>query len=202
VAAVNTQVDCVRKMYRSREDLEAVVRGTKIDMEAAESARSACAMVLGSVEGRHVWTDREEKELERLMTDEGYRLEVLGAQALDYQRLGAYLHRSESAVRKKCWSMVTKKQEMERLRAERQDKKDEASHGDAAGEGHALPHSGNRREKNNNNNNTDGENIDAGNDDGGNTGCRSRDRRRSSGASWPGGSKTAGLDRRRKSTRH
>jgi len=88
--------------------------GSKLDMgtarRAAVEAMEKISSGAHSKEGRHVWKAWEEEELGRLVEDAGYRLEVLGDGALDYQKLGLHFQRSESAVRKKCWSMTMKRQ--------------------------------------------------------------------------------------------
>ena len=110
--------------------------GGKLDMGAARRAAVEAMEKISSgahsKEGRHVWKAWEEEELGRLVEDAGYRLEVLGDGALDYQKLGLHFQRSESAVRKKCWSMTMKRQAVNVKKEEGEEEEEEEGTAKAA----------------------------------------------------------------------
>jgi hypothetical protein len=109
---LSEQIDSIRRMTGGdRASLQAVARGTKVDIQAALSpGRAALELGLGSrsTEGRHAWKEAEEAELVRLLGEAPYRQRVLGSASLDYRRLGEHFRKSESVVRKKCWSLAMK----------------------------------------------------------------------------------------------
>jgi hypothetical protein len=109
---LSEQIDSIRRMAGGdRASLQAVARGTKVDIQAALSpSRAALELGLGSrsTEGRHAWKEAEEAELVRLLGEAPYRQRVLGSASLDYRRLGEHFRKSESVVRKKCWSLAMK----------------------------------------------------------------------------------------------
>lgn len=111
------QINSIRRLAGGdRANLQAVARGTKLDMEAALSpGRAELELGLASqaTERRFAWKEAEERELVRLLKEAPHRERVLGSAELDYRRLGEHFRRSESAVRKKCWSIAMKEQ-MER----------------------------------------------------------------------------------------
>lgn len=108
---LSKQIDFIRRMNRS--DLEAVTRGAKVDMEAAQSPGKTgleFGFASHAIEARHSWKEAEEKELMRLLEDASYRERVLGTAEIDFKLIGERFRRSESAIRKKCWSMAMKEQ--------------------------------------------------------------------------------------------
>lgn len=129
--SLSKQIDSIKRLSEAqnpcerRSSLLALAKGEESGgrlnmLQARETAMQALGKIMSasqSKEGRHVWVEGEEKELARLVADEGYRLEVLGKAELDYQKLGMHFHRTENAVRKKCWSMTMKMKAMDEVGA-------------------------------------------------------------------------------------
>ena len=81
------QINSIRRLAGGdRANLQAVARGTKLDMEAALSpGRAELELGLASqaTERRFAWKEAEERELVRLLKEAPHRERVLGSAELD-----------------------------------------------------------------------------------------------------------------------